>query len=488
MSGFRYVFRLAMLAAFFGGAEARCDEIPLTGAYPVTVASGTQTRLSDKITGSGRIVLLGGGTLILDNPENDFTGGIIVSNGIIQAEASGAFGSGPISLEGTAATRTVSLNVDKGVFPNSIMLKDKTTAKSYPALKVLRSATVSGELSIDQSLAATTDFFIATSDSGVRLELTGACNAGVARVGFTGNGKTVMRGVVTASRLTGGGSFNDNGSIDLYNSGNLIDSVYIYAFDIYCRNANVMYGTHVFFDWNAEWGANGHGFIFVGGTDQTFRGIHGRSLPAALARDGYSCALPLMTSADAHSVITIMGRENGDFSGYCYSALNGNFSIVVDKVASGMTLYQRFSYRTNRMKGDFTIRSGNAYFQNGATFPNVTNLVATGGSLQWQSVTNVMPALKTFNVSGGTVSFDNKCLAPLNSPDAELHLSSSAQFYVGTGVTNTVKRLYLDGVAMKAGIYNSDTLPPMKHATAAATWSGALVVRRGPKGLVLRFK
>ena len=53
--------------------------------------------------------------------------------GVLQADASGAFGTGPISLEGEASVRTVKLNAANGVFGNSITLCTKMTSVSYPA-------------------------------------------------------------------------------------------------------------------------------------------------------------------------------------------------------------------------------------------------------------------------------------------------------------------------------------------------------------------
>jgi autotransporter-associated beta strand protein len=91
------------------------DNLDLSGDHIMTVADGNTETISDKVTGAGRIILLGGGTLVLNNAENDFTGGIVISNGIVRADASGAFGTGPIMLEGTNALRQVQFNAAGGV-------------------------------------------------------------------------------------------------------------------------------------------------------------------------------------------------------------------------------------------------------------------------------------------------------------------------------------------------------------------------------------
>ena len=483
-NGYKLAALLVVMGLCYGAYAAA---MVLSGPESINVPSGTTVTLSDPITGTGPLVLTGGGTLALSNGENDFTGGIIVSNGIVRADAAGSFGTGPITLEGDATVRTVELNANRGVFVNSITLKDKTTAKASPAVRATQSATVSGNLSIDPSLAADTEFWIATADTTTRFEVTGACNAGAARIGFTGNGKTALKGVVTADRCICGGSYSDNGNVEFWNRDNAISSVYLYAYDVYCKNTNVLYKSYIFFDWNSGWGANGHGFVFLSGYDQVFMRLHNRYLPAALDRDGYACAIPLTTSSEAHSVITLVGVENGDSSTACYAALNGNFSLVMDKVPSGKTMYQKIGYRNHKMKGDITLKNGSLYLQENATFPNVPKLKVEGGSLTFTGITNSLPALKTFEMTGGSATFQNTCVNAIPGTNTEYHLSSSAKLYLQTGVTNIVRKLFVDGAAMPAGIYTYQNLPLMKHSSAAS-YAGALDVRRGPKGLSLSIR
>ena len=79
------------------------EDMVLNGDHTVTVDASSTETISDKVTGPGRIILLGGGTLVLNNSANDFTGGIVVSNGVVRADASGAFGTGPITHQCFAA-------------------------------------------------------------------------------------------------------------------------------------------------------------------------------------------------------------------------------------------------------------------------------------------------------------------------------------------------------------------------------------------------
>ena len=157
---------VAIAASLAGAAFA--EDLVLTEPYPVTVASGATTTISDKITGTGPLVVLGGGTVVLNNSGNDFTGGIIVSNGIVRADAAGSFGTGPITLEGDAALRQVQFNANNATFSNNITLKDTTTTANNPGILALKSVTLNGTIAIDPDTPGIADcyLFIQSGESG----------------------------------------------------------------------------------------------------------------------------------------------------------------------------------------------------------------------------------------------------------------------------------------------------------------------------------
>jgi hypothetical protein len=116
---------------------------------------------------------------------------------------------------------------------------------------------------------------------------------------------------------------------------------------------------------------------------------------------------------------------------------------------------------------------------NGVEFSNLENLLQTGGTFQFDSVTNCCPKLRKMEVSGGSVEFKKSCKDVFNADLTDLHLSSSAKFYIASGLTNSVNNLYLDGKPMFAGVYTFENLPNMKHDTKSAEYAGALIVKRG---------
>ena len=133
------------------------EDMVLNGDHTVTVDASSTETISGKVSGAGRIILLGGGTLVLNNAENDFTGGIVISNGIVRADASGALGTGPIMLEGTNALRQVQFNAAGGVFANSITLC--TTGTANDVVYVMKNATVNGNMTTSPDYCDTKNYF-----------------------------------------------------------------------------------------------------------------------------------------------------------------------------------------------------------------------------------------------------------------------------------------------------------------------------------------
>jgi autotransporter-associated beta strand protein len=449
------------------------EDLVLNGDYAVTVAAGTTQTISDKVSGQGRIILLGGGTLVLNNSANDFSGGIVVSNGVVRADASGAFGTGPITLEGTAALRQVCLNANKGVFPNDIALCTAGTSKNV--IYAMKTAELSGDIRLGYDGADGKYMICNTLNDSVTVTFNGDIE--IPKLQFSGKGKYTCNGkVIVSGTLMAGNGSEDYGHLTLSNPENEIKQLTLKAFRIYCKNENVLYRSSTFMDYNWDGNSSQRGTIFLEGFNQEFATLNYRKENRyyLLARND-SCVC-IHTPAEKPATVTLRG--SGSAFGYCRVA--GPVSIVVDKLRDGdITLYQRFIYRDNSMTGDFTVKNGNCYWQNGVEFSNLTNLVQTGGSLQFDSVTNCCPKLRKMEVSGGTVEFKSSCKDVFNAELTDLHLSGAAKFYIASGLTNTVRSLYVDGKRKSAGVYTFENLPAMKHETNSGNYSGVLIVNRG---------
>ena len=79
-------------------SAALAATVTLDGETEYAVATNVTTTVADTLTGSGSIRKTGPGTLELSGTGNDFTGGVVVEAGIVQANAAEAFGTGTITL------------------------------------------------------------------------------------------------------------------------------------------------------------------------------------------------------------------------------------------------------------------------------------------------------------------------------------------------------------------------------------------------------
>ena len=476
------------------------EDLVLSGDYPVTVSAGTSTTISDKVTGDGRIVLLGGGTLILDNSANDFTGGVIVSNGILRADASGAFGTGPISLEGFEQIRTVKFNAKKGVFPNDITLKDATSSETYPVLHAMQPAVISGNVAIDETLAekgtGSSLYFViekfTENNYTAMLELQGECNAGKGSVFLAGGSdygpyqaNWQFKGKITAAKLDAGTTVNRKSDVYLYNSENEIKEIRLVSFNIHCAGENVFRDCSFWFYYNWAWGANrGQGKLYLNGNDQSVRYFSSKYAVGASkisVADNSSTAASDYYSGNRPATITFTGLPNASSYSVAYVRLMGNLSVVVDAFADAGETYQRFYYFENPMAGDLTVKSGTLELREGAAFPNVKSVNVFGGQFYMQTVTNALPQLAKVVLSGGKIRCDANCKAPISGGLADVYLSGDGKFQFGNGITNTVRKLFVNGEYMPAGIYTKSNFPAMESSHESA----ALVVLRGRAGAFL---
>lgn len=483
----------ALLLSVTCVAATAASDLTLAGAYPVTVAPGSTTTISDKITGTGPLVVLGGGTLALSNPDNDFTGGIIVSNGILQAEAEGCFGENTISLEGIADIRQVCFNVAKASFPNDITLKDKTSSSSYPAIVANTSVTLTGNLTLDPSMpSASSAYFyitpgVTSADSGVTVTVDGQICAAAGMVWYRGYGSLLLNGKVETSRFYAGHAWAMNGILALKNPENDIKALNLYAADVSCRDVNVLRGCAVRFCFDKAWVANGHGLLLLNGHDQEFASLS--SSDNSLGATEYACAI--QTSSSGPSVIVTVNGRGLTSETYAYAQIRimGPIHLVVNSIMpSGVIFSQGFKRRQSSSDGTIEVRNGRLRCIDGATFPNVTNiLLGAGTMLDFATATNVFERLECMRIEGdGVVRCKKDCRAPFFNRVADVYMASDARFYFGSGVTNTIDHLVVGGRELRRGLYTAQTLPQMTGSSGDFA-GGVLEVLRNHRGIAMSF-
>ncbi len=484
---------VAIAASLAGAAFA--EDLVLTGAYPVTVASGATTTISDKITGTGPLVVLGGGTVALSNSGNDFTGGIIVSNGIVRADAAGSLGSGPISLEGDATLRQVRFNANNATFSNNITLKDKTTSRENPAIYALKSVTIAGTVAIDQDTPSVGSCYLfmqsgTSSDKTPKITINGDYNIGAGRSQLYAYGNMRFNGVISATNIYFGGASDVRGVVEVSNPSNVITSVQLFGVNVSCLDTNVLRDAYFQFSWGT-WSASGgeYGVLVLNGHDQRFQYL--QSSNNTLAPTVKDCAIK--TGASQPATVMITGaRRTGGTTGNAQIRISGPVSLLVSNVVDNVGLSQAIKSREHAGTGSIEACTNSQFrLTYGATAPNVTNIIVrSGGGFFATGVTNALSSnLKVIRIEGSGRFYSQKgCLEPVNCPNADLIMDEASFFYVGTGVTNTVDHLIIGGKEVKAGTYTYETLPQMRNATELANYAGTLIVRRHHRGMLVKFR
>ena len=477
-------------------------DVTLDGPTFVT----SNTTVSEKVTGSGYYVVQNGATLTLSGEGNDFTGGVIISNGVLKAQSSGAFGTGPITYEGTAAQRTVQLDVTNGSFPNAFTIKDAGTTSTYPAIYLTKSASIGGDIVLDQAMPSVSAAYIyikvgaSTSDTSVKLTANGKVLADEGRIYVTGWGCVAFKEKVTASKGGGlylGAAYSERGSVELYSPLNGIGRLVQNHFDVKCYADNVISNCDYQFNFNAGWGNAGNCMIYLNGHDLNF----------AYFATGGSCDVDFSENEEwgemfynnNNKPVTITFDAGGktSTSGICCNRFYGNINLRMEnKFASDSgTYYQAFQGRDNPMIGNISV-GNRCQFRvfNGCRFGGVTNLIVeSGGFITYENrsgkttpVGRTFTGLKTLTLKGTAYIRTDYAdtVEPVNSPKADLFMDADSRIYLSPGITMTVKKLYIDGELMAAGEYTSENLPQMKN-TKATYNGGVLKVLRGPGSMIL---
>ena len=465
-------------------------DLVITGNHPVTVTSGETTVISEKVTGSGTLVVLGGGTLVLNNGNNDFSGGVIVSNGVLRADAAGCLGSGPVQLEGNATIRQVQFNANGAAFGNDITLKDASSTKTYPAIVASKTVTLNGSLSTYPDTTSLNLYIQpgSATDKNVFITINGPVSVVTGSLWTYVYGGIRFNGKIIAERMRVGEGWANNGQVSLANPENEIANVSLYNANLFCLATNVMRDCSFCFAFNADWVANGYGFLNLNGYDQIFSRIYSQ-YTTKLSPTEYGCGI--MTPANSPATITCRWTGDEQYA-YLETLIDGPVSFVID---GNGKLSQGIRRRMHRGTGSIDLRNGKFRCIKGATMPNVTNvMIASGCRFDLTSVTNVFERLETLRIKGtGELLCDNSTtdplsLAPISNRVTDVIMDTTATFRVRTGVTNTIDHLVIGDKEIRSGLYTYETLPQMRYSSNQAAYAGALFVSRHHRSVAISFR
>lgn len=446
------------LFSFAAWAEETEDktDYELSGDKEVTVEAGDTLTMSGFISGTGKIVKAGVGTLVLNNPTNSFTGGVKINEGYVRADAEGCLGSGQISINNNGVSKTsprqLVFNAKGAKFANAISISGSSTSadSGYPFLWFYADTELGGTI-YSQSFTA----FLRV-DSGVRVVLSGAIS--------TYDNRTIVLynyGTMSFSgSLSSCGTFycgyasSTQGTVELDSTDLAPNQFYAYSNRILCKQKDVLNARCL--NMRVD-GASSTGRFDLNGLDQSCTYLMAYK-PEKLTASSTGFQI---YSADPATLTVVGTGENGSCS--CYFAINDNASVNLD---ADPTYTLNFTVRTHGTTGTISATSGIINVNDTSTFRQATKVVVgTQGKFNLNSTeANALAGVTAMEVAG---EFHSTSSAPLTDEAVDLTIAEGAVFDLGGTVR--VKSLTIRGVPQEKGIFTHEDFEEIAEGTTIYT-------------------
>ncbi len=461
----------AALSAFAAETE---DNTPLdtTGGKTLNVAAGDTLIYKGKISGNGLLTKIGEGTLVLDNAENDFTGGISVLTGYVNAAKSGCLGTGKVSVRNKDAGGII-FSAPNGEFFNAMGKYNQHGGFM----------TFKADTTLYGAIEATDSQTYMNADEGVKAVFKGDVNIKTKTMQLQNmKGMMVFEGKFISSAVKVGFSTynpttgNEGGQIIICNQENAVHLVQLGHVTYTCSNENVIVGAEV----RTRYGTD-TGRLDLNGFNQRIASID-------VYTKSYAKSNNLTNSlilSERPATLTIEGTGAGGLA-ECNCLITGKVSLVMD---ADPAFTNKFSHRHHGMDGDITVKSGVFDLTGESTcFLKVPKISVEGDGvfLSDSSLTTAsLPAVTNLTIaSGGRFEVLNDTLGKHHNPftQGQLHLElvTDSTLKLMDDISLTVDTLKVNGKPMYKGTYTSAKCPAIK--------SGTVVVLNGPpKGFSVSF-
>ncbi len=328
-----------------GGAGLTTYLGPIVLASDSTIGldNGATLAISNTVSGAASLTLTGGGTLALDKA-NTYSGGTILSAGVVNVNANGALGTGLVTINGTGrfvigdglniTNAFTASSVSPGVSTGLLMVNDNTNGAV---------TTVSGPLQFDATPANGGNFFGPLS-SGY-LNVTGPVTNAVTGEVSSRNGRV---------RFSGGGDYT--------------------IFDLKEGTASLGANNGLSINAALKVASSAAATFDMNGFNQALTGLS----------DGAAFQELMTNGAATPSTLTLNLSAGGTYSG----VIAGNIAVVQNGAVNLMLA------GTNAYTGNTTVNGGTMEIAQPTLAPNSTVTVASGAVLQLDfMVTNKVAGL-----------------------------------------------------------------------------------------------
>ena len=463
-------------------AAALAATVTLDGETEYAVASGVTNTVADTLTGSGSIRKTGTGQLTLSGTGNDFTGGVVVEAGTVQANAAEAFGAGTIEVANRDAKACFNVapatSGDYTLFPNALSFTgSQDVGLSGTQGDGRYNVIFYQNTHLTNTISGTRSFRLRHNPKN-----TGDPRNGGPSTIFDGplsvaSGKTIylnvygsmiINGPITASTLYGGESWSGGGHLYLNNPANAISQMIIALNRVHCGDTNVVRGAEVV--WRSPGGGKDDtAYLDLDGHDQTVAALRRWTFSAS---SGWTSYLKdsgnfycVKTANSKPATLTITGLGSDCIS---YETLRGPVSLVLD-AQNYPSFKQTFANHPSPFTGTTTVRAGTLELTANARFTAMPSLtVETGGTFVTAS-TNALPSLEkvTNLVVRGTFDASTARVNPFGVTLANLEIDAGATLKMPTGSQLFTKSLTMGGQTFTSGRFTAETLATLSGATIA---------------------
>ena len=465
--------------------------VTLDGETEYAVASGVTNTVSDTLTGSGSIQKTGAGLLVLSGEGNDFTGGITVNAGTVQAASANAFGSGTVTLP--SATSTVQFNVtpatagDFTTFTNPFAFTGTANVSANGSAYSMLFYT---NTRFTQDVTGTRSFRLRHNpkntgnpkNGGPSTIFDGALSApGNLFLNLYGN--MTMNGVLTVASLYGGEVWSGGGKLILNNPANAIGTMYVNLNTVICGATNVMRDAKI--RWKSAGGGVSAGYwvslIDLNGFDQTVSSI-AFVLQNNVGWDNnrYDSGEFFCITSAVPATLTITGESSNQTA---YETLRANVSLVLD-AQDYPSFRQTFAYNSSPFKGTTHVKAGTLALAENGRFTGTPSLTIEAGATFLNVSTNALPALPSVTnlVVNGTFDATAARVYPFAAVLENLEIGENASLALSAGSKISVKRVTVGGETFTSGVLTETDVPQLNGAVilvgdpAALTdahWTGA---------------
>ena len=420
----RSICVLAILCGLTAAADqTKPENYNISSSQTLTVLSGNVDTYTGLFTGTKNLYLsagegegaaVRGGTAVLTNPENTFSGTFYLGytsgtnpNGVFRFDSAGASGTARCYTNGGSnknAIRQFQFNAEGATFHNNLEMGQASGGSGfeYAPFKFMKSCTLAGTIVSALSGGKRTEKTITIiDDPNERPTVSFLGNVEVGKYfSPVPTGTFKMYGALTVPILLVDVT-NALGTVELYNSSNAITHVNLGYTNLKLMAPDVLTNSVIQLSTTRNMTPEGVADLYL------YADQHIKAFSRTTSWYQTGAAAVVRAGGTASPTLAFDGHAENSEANRCRFAFDGPLSLV--KTGVGI---QDFDYRTSTMTGEITVSNGTLRISSVAKFPNVSAV----------------------NVEGGLLDLGDSSTTGCFADAQRLSVADNAQFLIGASV------------------------------------------------------